>query len=188
MKATINLASEPFRRDRPILIASAAVGVILLLTLGVLVSLFITDRRDLKQGRAALDQATRRQAALTAEQRKLDSDLRQPANAEVLERSVFLNSLLYRKGISWTKIFADLEKTVPNNVRIISIQPQVNSQDQIFLQMVVGADAPEHAINFFAKLEASEFFGSTAVSSVIPPSQTDPLYRYRLSVNYAQKF
>ncbi len=188
MKSSINLASEPFRRDRPLLIASAAGAVLLVLTLAVLISLILADRRDLKQSRAALAQLTRRQSTLAAAQRKLDNDLRQPANAEVLERSVFLNSLLYRKGISWTKIFADLEKIVPNNVRIISIQPQVNAQDQIFLQMVVGADAPEAAIAFFAKLESSESFGSTAVSSSIPPSQTDPLYRYRLSVNYAQKF
>ena len=41
----------------------------------------------------------------------------------MLERSVFLNALLYRKGISWTRIFADLEKVVPHNVRIMSDPP-----------------------------------------------------------------
>ena len=48
--------------------------------------------------------------------------LRRPQNADVLEQSVFLNALLKRKGISWTKIFADLEKVVPYNVRIIQIR------------------------------------------------------------------
>ena len=58
-----------------------------------------------------------------AEQAKLDAVLRKPENAQVLDRSVLLNSLLYRKGISWTKIFADLEKMLPHNVRVISIRP-----------------------------------------------------------------
>ena len=47
------------------------------------------------------------------EQARQDAILRQPENAEVLERSLFLNALLYRKGISWTRIFADLEKSFP---------------------------------------------------------------------------
>ena len=50
---------------------------------------------------------------MTAEQAQLDAVLRKPENAEVLERSVFLNALLVRKGISWTRIFADLEKVLP---------------------------------------------------------------------------
>jgi hypothetical protein len=30
-------------------------------------------------------------------------------------------------------------------------------------------------------------FGATAVHSSLPPAQTEPLFRYRISVNYAQK-
>lgn len=188
MREQINLASEPFRRDRSVFVASVAISAALLALLGILIAIALADRRNMAESQAELARLNIELTKVAREQKTLDAELHQPGNSDVLERSEFINTLLYRKGISWTKIFADLEKTVPNNVRIISIQPQVNAQDQIFLQMVVGADAPEHAINFFAKLEASEFFGSTAVSSVIPPSQTDPLYRYRLSVNYAQRF
>ena len=37
------------------------------------------------------------------------------------------------------------------------------------------------------RLEASPQFGATQVNNWLPPSQTEPLYRYRVSVNYAQK-
>ena len=47
--------------------------------------------------------------------------------------------------------------------------------------------AAQYVVNMLLKLEASDVFGATEVSGVLPPSQTDPLYRYRLSVNYAQK-
>jgi len=45
MKFPVNLATQPARKDRPILVASGAVGVFLMVTLVVLVSLALADRR-----------------------------------------------------------------------------------------------------------------------------------------------
>ena len=52
MKIPINLASQPFRRDRAMLAASIAVTVLLLLTLGVLISLALADRAQMADVRA----------------------------------------------------------------------------------------------------------------------------------------
>jgi len=40
----VNLATQPSRKDRPILVASGAVGVLLVATLVLLVSLALADR------------------------------------------------------------------------------------------------------------------------------------------------
>jgi len=187
MRIPVNLATEPFRRDRPMLIASAAVGVLLFAGLIVLVALAIADRHESHDTQIALDRVNQQLTRIRAEQAKLDAQMRRPENADVLDRSLFLNGLIYRKAISWTRIFADLEKVMPGNVRVIAIRPQVNARNQLYLDMTVAADAPEQVIGFIAKLEGSDVFGSTAVSGITPPSQTDPFYRYRLSVDYAQK-
>ena len=129
MKIPINLASQPFRRDRAMLAASIAVSLMLVGTLGALISLIMADRALLADVRSDVDGLNRQIRAATAEQERLDAVLRKPENAEVLERSVFLNALLYRKGISWTRIFADLEKTVPYNVKVLAIRPSVNSAE-----------------------------------------------------------
>jgi Tfp pilus assembly protein PilN len=105
----------------------------------------------------------------------------------VLERSVFLNSLLFRKGISWTRIFADLEKTIPHNVKVLAIRPSVNFENQVTLDMTVGAESPEPVIALYRALEESPLFGSVLGHSSLPPTQSDPLYRYRMTVIYAQK-
>jgi hypothetical protein len=183
----INLASEPFRRDRAALVVSGVLASLLTLSLIVLVSLWITDRNTTASERALLAQLQRRLDAATREQNRINVTLRQPDNAQVLDRSILLNTLIYRKGISWTRLFADLEKVTPTTVRIISIRPQVDAQNHIFLDMTVGSESQENVVNMLLKLEASDVFGATEVSGVLPPSQTDPLYRYRLSVNYAQK-
>src|SRR5689334_10842122 len=116
MKIPINLASQPFRRDRAMLVASVMVSLLLVGTLGVLISLARTDNEQLADLRAEVKHVKSQLQAVTQRQQGLDSVLRQPQNAEVLERSVFLNTLLYRKGISWTKILSDLEKTMPPKV------------------------------------------------------------------------
>jgi type IV pilus assembly protein PilN len=187
MKIPINLASQPFRRDRAVLAGTIALSLVLMATLGALIALIMADRAQLADVRGDVDRLNRQIRAATAEQGRLDAVLRKPENAEVLERSVFLNAVLFRKGISWTRIFADLEKTVPYNVKVLAIRPSVNSQNEVLLDMTVGADSPEPVIQLYRTLEESPLFGSVVEHSSLPPTQSDPLYRYRMTVIYAQK-
>jgi hypothetical protein len=186
MKTPINLASQPFRRDRAMLAASVAVTVLLTLTLGVLISLALSDRAQMADTRANIDRLNARLRVLNNQQSQLDAVLRKPENAEVLERSLFLNDLLVRKGISWTRIFADLEKVVPYNVRVIQIHPTVDAQNHIMLDMQVGAESPEPVIQMLQKMSEAPF-ARPSPKIQQSPSQAEPLWRYRVSVEYAQK-
>ena len=186
MKIPINLASQPFRRDRPMLVGSSVVAVLLLATLGVLISLYLTDRAQQADVRGDIARLETSIGKASAEQANLDSVLRRPENAEVLERSVFLNELLYRKGISWTKIFEDLQSVVPYNVRLIAVRPFVIGQGQVSLDMTVGAETVAPVIDLMKNLENSKVFGHVYSRTLQPPTQTDKMYRCRLSVNYAQ--
>ena len=53
--------------------------------------------------------------------------------------------------------------------------------------MTVGADSPEPVIELYKALEESPLFGSLLGHSNLPPTQSDPLYRSRMTVVYAQK-
>jgi type IV pilus assembly protein PilN len=73
-------------------------------------------------------------------------------------------------------------------VRIIQVRlPQINTRNQVSLDMTVGAMEPGAVIVFMKKLEASPLFGPATLHTSAPPSQNEPLYRYRISVDYAQK-
>ena len=188
MNIPINLASQPFRRDRPIIVGAAVLGILMLGLLGLLITLTVSEKGLLKNTARAIGKVDGDLRGVATEQARLDAVLRKPENAEVLERSIFLNSLIYRKGISWTKIFADLEKTLPYNVRVTSIHPAVNPMNQVTLEMNVGAEQTEPLLELLMRLENSELFGRAAVANRIAPSQTEPLYRYKVNVNYAQRF
>ncbi len=188
LRVPINLASEPFRRDRPLLVGSAALAIVLSLLLIYQVVAIVSERHQVADIRIAIDQENVRLKAIAAQQAKLNATLRRPENAEVLERSLFLNTLIERKAISWTKIFDDLEKVMPYNVRLVSVRlPEVDSHNQVLLDMVVGAKDVPPILELFKRLEGSPQFGNTSVQSSAPPSQTDPYYRYHVTVTYAQK-
>jgi hypothetical protein len=187
MRVPINLAREPFRRDRPVLIASAIGCMILTVTLIFLSSAALSERAEAQKTRVTLNAVNRQLTRMQAEQTKLETAMRQPANSVVLDRSLLFNDIIRRKSISWTRIFSDLETVLPHDVRISAIHPQVNSKDDLSLDMTVEATAPEPVIGFVARLEGSDVFGSTQVSTITLPTQNDPFYRYRLSVTYTQK-
>jgi hypothetical protein len=188
MRVPLNLASEPFRRDRPLMVGSVALAILLTLVLLYQVFAIVSERREAADIRAAIGRETAQLQLIAAQQAKLNATLHLPENAEVLERSLFLNTLIERKAISWTKIFGDLEKVMPYNVRLISVRlPEVNSHNQILLDMVVGAKEVPPILDLVKRLENAPQFGDTSVQSAAPPSQTDPFYRYHVTVTYAQK-
>lgn len=192
MKAlSINLATEPFRRFRPILVASMALAVLLVGLLAVQLYLFWLEKDEGRETALAIAQTQARLNALIAEERRLNEILLRPENAAVLDRSLFLNELLARKGISWTLIFRDLEEVLPHNVKLVQIRPQIQAgapaRHEVLLEMVVASESAEPVIDMLRALESSPLFGETAVSAAFPPTDTEPLYRYRVSVRYARQ-
>jgi type IV pilus assembly protein PilN len=181
MRIAANLASDPFRRDRPLIVATSIVAGMLAVLLFGLTYLALAEARE------TLGRLEKQMDGMAREEARMQTILRQPQNAEVLERSVFLNALIARKGVSWTRIFEDLEKVLPHNVRVMSVRPQISAKNELILDMWVGSQATEPIEAFMMQLEQSPLFGATTVHNSLPPSQNEPLFRYRLSVNYAQK-
>ena len=183
----INLSSEPFRRDRAVTIFASLAAGLLAVTLGLLVLMIVNERQAKSDLVAAIAQTEKQVAGMASEQATLEASMRKVENADVLERSVFLNTLIARKGISWSRLFADLEQVMPHNVRLVALRPQANAKNEIQLEMTVAAQSIEPVIDLLKRMESSTVFTVPSMATMLPPSQIEPLYRYRVSVNYAQK-
>jgi hypothetical protein len=190
---TINLASQPFRRERATNVLLLAVSTALICSLLVLSGLIWHQRveasdlrRDIAKKQATLSQLQKQQNGYSA-------ILSKPQNADVFARSVFLNELIVRRGVSWTRVFDDITKVLPYDVRLVTVRlPQVNAEEttgksHVQLDMVVGTDKPASVLEFMKRLQASDLFGSFELIASQPPNQNDPLYRYAIRVPYAQK-
>jgi type IV pilus assembly protein PilN len=188
IRIPINVATEPFRKTRAALVGYVSAAAVLIVLLAVQVVYIVRQRDQASDLRATKNGLIGQLSAIDSQQAKINTTLRQPENAAVLEESVFLNALIERKAISWTRLFSDLGQVLPYNVRLISVRlPQIDSRNHVQLDMVVGATDPGPIIELFRHLEASKAFGSTQVISSMPPGQNEQLYRYRVTVSYAQK-
>jgi len=189
----INLASQPFRRERAANAAFLGLCIALtgsLLALGVLI---LHERAQAADLRRMIDNQRADLTRLEREQSGYTSVLGKPQNADVFATSVFLNEVIARRGVSWTRAFTDLEKVMPYDVRLVTVRlPQVPSPEpgganHVQLDMIVGTDKPEAVLELLKKLQASPLFGSAELMNSAPPTQNDPLYRYRITVAYVQK-
>ena len=187
MRLELNLATKPFGRRRLFWVSASSAGMMLLGIAAALVTLYVQNREPAP--RFVLQEAELRSQlrALQAEEADLKRKFTEPANAEVLERSLFLNELLYRKGISWTRTFSDLELIFPPRVRVEQIRPQVTPDNDVLLEMTVGAETRPDFIDLLKVLEESEVFGTPDVRGSSPPTEQDPVFKYRLLVRYEQQ-
>ncbi|MBV8830682.1 MAG: hypothetical protein JO217_07075 [Acidobacteriaceae bacterium] len=189
----INLATQPFRRERAQNAVIALACAALSLSLLFLVSLILRERVQAADLRRSIDIETAALRNVALEQARYTGVLRRPENADVFSVSVFLNELIARRAVSWNRVFKDLGTVMPNNMRLISVRlPQLPSEDttgvdHLQLDMVLGTDKPETIVTLLKQLESSKLFGAAQLLAETPPSQNDPLYKFRVTVAYDQK-
>lgn len=189
----INIASRPFRQERAQNALLALIGAGLVCSLLVLGSLILHARAQAADLRRVISQQQAQLGVLRQSSTTYTNVLGKPGNADVFAQSVLLNEVISRRSVSWTRVFTDIGTVLPNNMRLLSLRlPQVGGEDKsgknrVQLDMWVGADQPAAIVGFLDRLVTSPLFGDASVMSQQPPTQNDPLYKYRLTVAYAQQ-
>lgn len=186
-KANLNLASNPSGGYRAFLALSGVAAAALLVAAVQLVVQFAGSSGPPEALLSQERQMAELQRSLGRQGAEAGAKIGAADTAEILDRTVFLNDLLIRKGISWTRTFLDLEQVLPPEVRVLTIQPEVAYHDRILLDMTVSAKQPADFIGFLKTLEESGLFGSPALRGSAPPTESDPTFHYELAVEYGQQ-
>jgi hypothetical protein len=190
----INLASQPFGRERAETALLTAICSVLFLSFCVFMALFLQERSQASALRRTIASESRTRDTFQRQQNQFQAIIARPTNADVFSKSVFYNQLIARRAVSWTKVFEDLQKVMPNNIQLVALRlPQVaaeevGGQNHVELDMLVGTQQPQAILTLLKQFGASSLFGPATISSQQPPTQNDPLFRYRLSVPYVQSF
>jgi Tfp pilus assembly protein PilN len=163
MRLNINLASQPYEDSRQFWMrwgtGLAATSILTLALLAITVSGWRTARHDhtkIAELKAAIGQ--RDQKRLQAE-----NFLNLPANRTTRDQSQFLNQLIERKCFSWTRVLEDLEKVMPGRVHVVSINPELDDDNQLKLKMLVGGDSREKVLDLARRMEDSRHFTQTYI-------------------------
>jgi Tfp pilus assembly protein PilN len=163
MKLRLNLSTTPLENKRPFIAATAALGFF-----GALIFLLLAQAAYSSWGanRTLRLAISHWQSEIRANQQKqaaLQTYFQTPQAQQVLERAAFLNSLIGQRSFPWTKIFMDLEQTLPPGVRVISISPKLES-GRARVELTVGAESDDSKIKFLQALEKSGVFTEVRVN------------------------
>ena len=164
MRLDINLASQPYQDARRFWFQwGGALAIMGIVTLGLLYFTFlgwVGARKD----RALMNQYEQQIAARDKEKADAQALMNLPQNASTRDRSQFLNDLFYQKAFSWTRVFEDLEKVMPPRVHVVSIQPELGTNNELAIKLVVAGDSRDRALELVRKMEASKRFQQTEIT------------------------
>jgi Tfp pilus assembly protein PilN len=165
MNLRLNLATAPQANNRPFLAASAVGGAAALIALFLLAHAAYSSWQDQRQLRAETSALRLQIRDSQRQQAILAAYFRSPQARRVLDRSEFLNSLIDERSFPWTKIFTDLERTLPAGVRVINISPHLDGgRAEVSLQ--VGAQTGASEVQFLKAMESSKAFSGLVVKDV----------------------
>lgn len=154
---TTNLSTRPFYNERAV---RTILGIVLVLVIALTVfSLFKasalrTEERALSaQARGALDQADTLRAQTLAMTAQINPKELEAVSAAATEA----NTVISQREFSWTTLLQQIEGALPDDVRVTSVQPQVD-KGTTTIRMDVEAMSPEHLAAFMDALEKTGSF------------------------------
>ncbi|MGB7586040.1 MAG: PilN domain-containing protein [Terriglobales bacterium] len=159
----INLATQPYEDARRFWFrwggALAALGIV---TLG-LVYFTLLGWVNATKDKALIAQNLHQIADRDQQKAAAQALMNLPQNSVTRDRSQFLNDLFYRKSFSWTQVFEELERVMPPQLHVVSIQPQYAPDNELAIQLVVAGNSHDQALDLVRKMEESQHFQQTQI-------------------------
>ena len=171
MNVRLNIATKPLESQRRFYAGAglvAVLGSVLFLVLGWHVYSEMRAREDLRRKEVDNDRVA---AQLQSRRKELDEFFARPENAKLKDRVAFLNGFIDESSFDWTRMFMDLEKTLPVGVHVVSVQPKLE-KGQMSVRFIVGASSEEAKIKFIRAMESSPAFSNVVLQDVRQPGQS----------------
>ncbi len=170
MKVRLNLATAPLENKRRFISSAGLAGAVAIAALVFLsVHLYRGWRvdREMRRGTSRLEAEI---VQFQKQRRDLDKAFQDPQTHQVMDRAAFLNSLIQQRSFPWTQIFMDLERELPEGVRVVNIAPRMH-EGRVEVKLVVGASSDESKVKFLKTLEESPEFSRIQVQSETRPTR-----------------
>jgi type IV pilus assembly protein PilN len=163
MRVDINLATQPYQDAKQFWLRWGGALVVLGLLTLILVYSALTGWISARKDRDLIRQREAQIAARAQEKTQAEALLSRPENRSTRDRSQYLNELFQRKAFSWTKVFEDLERVMPPRLHVVSIRPEMGSEAELNIKLVVAGESRERALDLVRKMEASQRFQQTRI-------------------------
>jgi hypothetical protein len=153
-----NLATRPFYNERPIRIgiAVAVIAVAAFTAFNAAQVMTLTQQNSELSSRADAAEARARDLRGRAGVTQKSLDRGDVSLVQAAAREA--NQLIDRRAFSWTDLFNRFEDTLPTDVRISAVQPQVDDEGRMLVAMTVVSRRVEDLDAFIDRLEQTKVF------------------------------
>jgi len=179
-----NLSTRPFYNERAVHLLAAILAVALLAVTAWQAVRVVR----LSQQKTDLNASIRRNGAEADNQagqaQQIRSGLDQKQLAALADAAKEANDLIAKRTFSWTELFNQLEATLPGDVMLLGVHPEI--KDAITqLHLDVQGKAPEEVDAFWDRLEKTGAFHDAEWSNVTITD--DGFHRMTMNVIYAAR-
>ena len=168
MYVRLNLATKPLVSHRRFFVGSAAVGALAgILFIGLAWHYFSVRKAEAEFQRRA-DKVRQEMASLETQKNHLDQFFARPENHGIQDRAKFSNGVIVARSFNWTKMFMDLEKTLPAGAHILRIEPKLG-QGSVEVKFLVGTSTQEAKNETLKAFEDSKSFSHVELYATQTP-------------------
>lgn len=172
MRVGLNLATKPLVSHRRFLVGSALLGFLGSVLLVYLGSQFFALRKADEDFRSRLGKIENEMARLEQQRSELQSFYARQENRNLQDRAKFVGSLIQARSFNWTKMFMDLERTLPPGVHVVRIEPKLDSGSAA-VKFVVGGPSEESKVKVLKAFEDSPSFTHIEVNTESVPKENN---------------
>lgn len=188
MSTRLNLASKPFRnRVLPwtvtVLVAVTSIAALVFIAQSTLktYTTIAATQRDVTELRKQLD-------ALNKQEKAVETAL----TAEQKRQLKYAHGLVDRKRFSWSRLFADLEASLPGEIRVTKIVVKgVGMQGDrpvADLDLVVSSKVPTNVTQMIEDMESEGIFHAELVAQNPQRGKAETGSEYELNVHYVPRY
>src|SRR3974377_855317 len=177
MYVRLNLATNPLLSHRRFYVGSGLVGGVAFVLFVALSWHYFSVRKAEADYRGRADKVGKEMAALEGQKAELDRYFARPENHNIQDRAKFSNDVIKARSFNWTKMFMDLEKTLPSGAHVLHIEPKMD-KGSAEVKFVVGTSTPEAEIELLKAFEDSRSFSHVELfATQVPrtPGSTDAM-------------
>jgi Tfp pilus assembly protein PilN len=136
------------------------------------------ENRSLQQ---KISEQQRKRSVLQREEASLRSKIAEIKTPEFVMETEFINKAIKRRVFSWTTLFDQFERVLPNNVKMVSVLPTI-SDEQIAISMEVAAKGLNDLFELITVFQNTPAFKKVVLKS--ERQENDGLHYATISLVY----
>ncbi len=170
MHVRLNLATKPLVSHRRFLVGSALLGILGSLLFLYLGWHFFSLRKADEDYRSRMGKLQQEMDGLQHQRNELQRFYEKEENHNLQDRARFIGSVIEARSFNWTKMFMDLEHTLPPGVHVLRIEPKLESGSAAVKFLVAGSPL-DSKVKLIKAFEDSRSFTHIEVTSEGMPKQ-----------------